>query len=74
MNKPKDRKDRFSLDFPPGAKEKLEELKAKSGAATLTEMFRRATSYYEFLLDAQERGYRVTLEHPENAKEVLRIV
>jgi hypothetical protein len=74
MSKIKEKKDRFSLDFPPGAKEKLEELRAKSGASTLTEMFRRATSYYEFLLDAQERGYRLTLEHPKHEKEVVRVL
>lgn len=74
MNKIKEKKDRFSLDFPPGAKEKFEELRAKSGAATLTEMFRRAVSYYDFLLQAQENGYRVILEHPEKDKEVLRVI
>lgn len=74
MSNLKDKKDRFSLDFPPGSKEKFEELRLKSGASTLTEMFRRAVSYYDFLLQAQERGYRVTLEHPENEKEVVRVI
>lgn len=74
MSKANEKKDRFSLDFPPGAKEKLEELRGKSGAATLTEMFRRALSYYEFLLDAQERGYRIVLEHPQKDKEVVRLI
>lgn len=74
MSKIEKKKDRFSLDFPLGSKEKFEELRVKSGASTLTEMFRRATSYYEFLLDAQERGCRLTLEHPKHEKEVVRIV
>ncbi len=74
MSKTNEKKDRFSLDFPPGAKEKFEDLRGRSGASTLTEMFRRAISYYEFLLDAQERGYRVTLEHPEKEKEVVRLI
>ena len=75
MNKIKDKKDRFSLDFPSGAKEQLDELRAKSGASTLTEMFRRAVTYYEFLLDAQARGFRIVLENPTTKeKEVLRML
>jgi hypothetical protein len=37
-------------------------------------MFRRAVSYYDFLLEAQERGYRIVLEHPKNEREVVRVI
>ncbi len=75
MTKIKEKKDRFSLDFPAGAKDQLDELRLKSGASTLTEMFRRAVTYYDFLLDAEKRGFRIVLENPTTQeKEVFRML
>lgn len=67
-------KERLSLDFPYGAKEKFEQIRLKSGAPTITDVFRRALSYYEFFLDQQEAGARITIEAPNRDKEVIRVI
>lgn len=66
-------KDRFSLDFPAGAKDQFEALRVKSGAATVTEMFRKAVSFYELFLDAQQDGGKIIIEK-NGERERIRIL
>jgi hypothetical protein len=55
-------KERFSLDFPTGSKEKFNRIRLLAGLTTLTELFRHAISTYEFLLQQQKSGWCIVLE------------
>ena len=69
----KNKRDRLTLDFPAGAKEKFEKVRLLANLSTIIEVFRHAISTYEFLLEQQQAGWRVVLEKQGEDKEVFRI-
>lgn len=68
------KKDRLSLDFPPGGRAQIESVQTRAGAATMTEVVRRAVSLLDLVLDAQAQRGRLVIEYPDGRKEVVRIL
>jgi hypothetical protein len=67
-------KERMSIDFPEGTKEKITQIKEMAKITTTAEVLRYAISIYEFILRQQESGWKIVLEKEGEEREVLRII
>ncbi len=51
----------YTIRFPPGDADKLEEM-AKEAGLTKAELIRRAINFYQIVIDAKKKGKRIVLE------------
>lgn len=67
-------KTRISLDVQPDVKGCWEDIKQRSGAATLIETLRRAMSLYKLVIEQHTTGGKVILENADGTRETLRLL
>ena len=67
---PKDQPRRLSLAVSPLVSERLESLRVRTDAESLTEVIRRALTYYDHLVDVQKSGGRIIIEQDGKQKEL----
>ena len=65
---------RINLEVTPGVRDQIKELRVKSEASSLAEVFRRALAIYELFIDLQKGGGKIILESSEGERETLRIL
>ncbi|MEO5917616.1 MAG: hypothetical protein ABIS50_25525 [Luteolibacter sp.] len=72
---PKDRETvRINLEVTPSVRDQIKELRVKSEATSLAEVFRRALAIYELVIDFQKQGGKIVLESRDGERETLRIL
>lgn len=74
MTEPAKKKYRLSLEVDQTVRECLDDLRAKSGAASITEATRKAFAVYHLFVEHQAKGGQMVLRYPDGKEEVLRIV
>lgn len=62
---------RLNLELESSVRDRLETLQERSGAATMTEVIRRALAVYEVVLQASEDGERVVVQSREGKERQL---
>jgi len=67
----KEDKYRFNLELTPQAKAQLDELQARTGAASLSEVIRKALATYDALCQQKSEGWEVMLKKKGAEKTVI---
>jgi hypothetical protein len=65
---------RLNLDLQTEVKERLDGLQERTGAASLTEVIRRALALYDLVVDHQKAGGRIQLYNRDGTVETLTIL
>lgn len=65
---------RINLEVPSGVRDNIKELRVKSEASSLAEVFRRSLALYEMVLDHVKGGGKLVLEKEDGEREVIRIL
>lgn len=52
----------------------LQEIQARTGAASITEVLRRSVSLYDLLTEIADEGGNIVLVRPEGTQETLKIL
>lgn len=62
---------RLSLDIDQSVRDKLDSLRKKTGAGSITEVIRRAVSVYEGVMDYHAIGGKIILRAPNGVESTL---
>lgn len=65
---------RINLEVSPQVRDHIKELREKSQATSLAEVFRKSLAIYDMFLDHTSSGGKVVLESPNGEREVVRII
>jgi hypothetical protein len=68
------KKVRLNLEVAPQVRRRLESLKERKGAESLTEIIRTALQIYEELEDCKDRGAKLIIREPDGQEMLLRFV
>ena len=68
------RKARLTLEVPAKTRDQLSDIVRRSGAASLTEVIRRALALYDLILEHNSDDGTLVLRHKDGREEVLRII
>ena len=72
--KQKPKKFRLNLEFPPDVEQRLQDLKARSESATVTEVFRKSLALFNLYLNQTEAGRALVFRDPDGSEERLTIL
>lgn len=67
-------KKRLTLEVPTKTRDQIDDILKRSGAASLTEVIRRAMALYDLVLEHQAAGGKLVLRHEEGGDEVVHII
>ncbi len=65
---------RVNLEVSPQVRDHIKDLRRKSDAASLAEVFKKALAVYDMVLDHVQSGGKVVLEDAKGGREVVRLV
>lgn len=65
---------RFNLELTPAVKERIEHVRERTGAASITEVLRRSLRLYDEITERSAKGASVVLELPDGTRERLVIL
>jgi hypothetical protein len=69
-----DKKVRLNLELARDVHEQLQKIQAGTGAASLTEVIRRALSLYDVVVEHTTDGGKVVFRFPDGEEETLRLI
>ena len=67
------KKTRLNLEVPK-SRDQLDDLIARSGASSLTEVIRRALAIYDLVLEHSAEEGKIVLRHKDGREEVIRLI
>lgn len=65
---------RINLEVSPQVRDQIKDLREKSAATSLAEVFRKALAVYDMVLDQQAAGGKVVLESATGEREIVRLI
>ena len=65
---------RINLEVSPQVRDLIKNLRDKSDATSLAEVFRKSLAIYDLILDHNAAGGKVVLESSKGEREVLKII
>lgn len=65
---------RINLEVSPQVRDLIKDLRVKSDAASLAEVFRKALAIYDMVLDHNAAGGKLVLESSAGEREVVKII
>ena len=71
QNSEKQERVRFNLELTPAVKERLETVRNRTGAGSLTEVLRNSLKLYDQITERAAKGASIVLELPDGTRERL---
>lgn len=65
---------RINLEVSPRVRDHIKELRKRSDAASLAEVFKKSLALYDLVLTSSAAGGKVVLESPSGEREVIRLL
>lgn len=69
-----DKKARLTLELPLQTRQQMDEIAAQTGAASVTEVIRKAVALYGLLLDEDGKLLPITVTRPGQEPETIRFI
>jgi metal-responsive CopG/Arc/MetJ family transcriptional regulator len=67
-------KSRLSLEVPKETRDQIDDIVKRSGAASLTEVIRRALALYDLVLEHEHEDGKIVLRYKDGREEVIRLI
>jgi hypothetical protein len=65
---------RINLEVSPHVRDHIKDLRKRSDAASLAEVFKKSLALYDLVLTFTSQGGKVVLESPSGEREVIRLL
>lgn len=65
---------RINLEVSPHVRDHIKDLRKRSDAASLAEVFKKSLALYDLVLSVTSSGGKVVLESPQGDREVIRLL
>lgn len=65
---------RINLEVSPQVRDNIKDLRKRSDAASLAEVFKKSLALYDLVLTTTSNGGKVVLESPTGEREVIRLL